>query len=153
MHACQFWSSLYCHYSIARYKKTPCNCHNNVQRPWLRFHQLMFCRGGNIQTDCESMTRICKWGTIILAQASWQTNVPPLWGSCFLSQVIIIFPLFQLHQYPSTIPKNNITWDKKLTTTHINAWQTYLEKIVFINSIDLLERLQLNFSIPFTPTL
>ena len=111
------------------------------------------CRGGNIQTDCESVTRICKWGTIILAQASWQTNVPPLWGSCFLSQVIIIFPLFQLHQYPSTIPKNNITWDKKLTTTHVTAWQTYLEKIVFINSIDLLKRLQLNFSIAFTPTL
>ena len=25
MHGFQFWSSLYCYYSIARYKKTPCN--------------------------------------------------------------------------------------------------------------------------------
>ena len=37
----------------------------------------------------------------------------------FLSQVIFIFPLFQLHY---TIPKNKrkteITWDKKLTTTY-----------------------------------
>ena len=32
----------------------------NLQRPWLCFHWLIFCRGGNIQTDCEGISYICE---------------------------------------------------------------------------------------------
>ena len=50
----------------------------------------------------------------------------------FLSQVIFIFPLFQLH-IPKNKRKTKITWDKKLTTTYTlgpSLQQTYCPLIV-----------------------